>query len=267
MEPAPRWQAPDLRQSAVTTQTSRQAAGYVDRSHRISAILPVFSETTTLVDLVEGVVRLLGSDLFEVRIMTSPKSPPATLEACGRAEALFPNTHVSAQRRSPGVGFAYRQGIEEAEGDLLLLMDTDGEFDVSTIPSLIAKQRETGADLVVGSRWMPGGGVEGYPPVKYLLNRSYQALFRLLYRTRVHDLTFGYKLGTATLLKSLPLRAQFQEIGCEVTLRSLKAGARVEEVSTVWRCRKGGASTNPLRRNLKYASLALSILFGRQGRR
>jgi dolichol-phosphate mannosyltransferase len=245
---------------AVTTQTSRRAAGHVDPSYRISAILPVFSETTTLVDLAQDLVRLLGPDLFEIRIMTSPKSPSETLDACGRAGALFPNTRVSAQRQNPGVGFAYRQGIEEAEGDLLLLMDTDGEFDAETAPRLLAKQRETGADLVVGSRWMRGGGVEGYPPLKYLFNRVYQALFRLLYRTRIHDLTFGYKLGTAALLKSLPVKAQFQEIGCEITLRALKAGARVEEVPTVWRCRKEGASTNPLKRNLRYASLALSIL-------
>lgn len=230
---------------------------------RISAVLPAFRETETLVDLVGRLRDLLGPDLHEVRIVVSPKSPPETLAACEAAKALFSPVHVMVQSRYPGVGFAYRDGIHAAEGDVVLLMDTDGEFDPVTVPLLLSKWRETGADLVVGSRFAKGGGVEGYPPVKYLLNRGYQLLFRLLYRTRIHDLTFGFKLGRAVVLKSLPLAAQFQEIGAEVTLRSLRAGYRVEEVPTVWRARIAGASTNPLRRNLKYAWLALGILLGR----
>jgi dolichol-phosphate mannosyltransferase len=228
---------------------------------RVSAILPAYSETGTLVALVARLRQLLGADLYEIRIIVSPKSPSETLAACEEARSLFGNTYVSVQKRSPGVGYAYCDGIDAATGELLLLMDTDGEFDAATVPLLLEKQRESGADLVVGSRWMRGGGVEGYPRLKYVLNRAYQTLFRLLYRTRISDLTFGYKLGRASLLKVLPLRAQFQEIGCEITLRALRAGAHVEEVPTVWRSRRSGASTNPLGRNLRYASLALSILF------
>lgn len=231
---------------------------------RISAILPAFAETRSLVELAADLRRLLGDDLAELRIVISPKSPPETRAACEEVRALYPDVHVAVQRQSPGVGYAYRDGIEAARGDLLLLMDTDGEFDAATAPLMLAKLRETGADLVVGSRWTRRGGVEGYPRGKYLLNRVYQALFRLLYRTRAHDLTFGYKLGRADVLKSLALTAQFQEIGCEVTLRALRGGFRVEEVPTVWRCRKEGVSTNPLKRNLKYATLALSILFARR---
>jgi len=234
---------------------------------RVSAILPAFRETGTLVELVGRLRDLLGPDLHEVRIVVSPKSPPETRAACETAKTLFSPVHVMVQSRFPGVGFAYREGIDAAEGDLLLLMDTDGEFDPVTVPLLLSKWRETGADLVVGSRFAKGGGVEGYPPVKYLLNRGYQLLFRLLYRTRIHDLTFGYKLGRAEVLKSLPLAAQFQEIGAEVTLRCLKAGYHLEEVPTVWRARTAGASTNPLRRNLKYAWLALWILLGRPASR
>ncbi len=234
---------------------------------RISAVLPAFHETETLVELVGQLRDLLGPDLHEVRVVVSPKSPPETLAACERARALFSPLHVMVQRRFPGVGFAYREGIAAAEGDLLLLMDTDGEFDPETVPKLLGRWRETGADLVVGSRFAPGGGVEGYDPAKYVLNRTYQLLFRLLYRTRIHDLTFGFKLGRTEVLRSLPLTSQFQEIGAEVTLRCLKGGFRVEEVPTVWRARTAGASTNPLRRNLKYAWLALGILLGGADRR
>ena len=118
-------------------------------------------------------------------------------------------------------------------------------------------------DLVVGARWMKGGGVYGYDRFKYVLNRVYQFLFRLLYRSPLHDLTFGFKLGRSVVLKAMPLEAQFGESGCETTLRVIRAGYTVTEVPTVWRCRKEGVSTNRFRRNFRYVSIALSILFQR----
>jgi dolichol-phosphate mannosyltransferase len=134
----------------------------MQKSARVSVILPVLSETGRLVELVARLRELLGADLFEIQIIVSPKSPAEALAACEEARGLFGNTHVSVQRRSPGVGFAYRDGIEEARGDLLLLMDTGAEFDVETLPLMLAKQHQPGADLVVGSRWMHGG-IEGCP--------------------------------------------------------------------------------------------------------
>jgi dolichol-phosphate mannosyltransferase len=227
---------------------------------RVSVVLPVFAEEQTVPQILDRLGELLGPALHEVRIVLSPRSPQATLRICEEAARSRARVHVGVQRQSPGVGFAFRQGIEEAEGDLILLMDSDGEMDVEDAPRMLRTLRERGADLVVGSRWMAGGGAEGYDRRKMVLNRVYQALFRLLYRTHVHDLTFGFKLGRAEVLKSFRYTAQFQEIGCEVTMRALRAGYRVEEIPTVWRCRKEGVSTNPLGRNLRYAWTALAVL-------
>jgi dolichol-phosphate mannosyltransferase len=229
-------------------------------SERVSVVLPVFAEERTVPEILDRLARLLGPSLHEVRIVLSPRSPAATVEICQAAARARAGVHVSVQRESPGVGYAFRQGIEEAQGDLILLMDSDGEMDVEDVPRLLSTLRDRKADLVVGSRWIPGGGAEGYDGRKLLLNRVYQALFRRLYRTPLHDLTFGFKLGRAQVLKSFHYIAQFQEIGCEVTLRAVRAGYRVEEIPTVWRCRKEGVSTNPLKRNLRYAWTALAVL-------
>lgn len=232
-------------------------------SDRVSIVLPAFAEEQTITDLVERMHVLLKDDLEEVLIVLSPKSPAKTVEICQAASRAHPATvKVSVQKQTPGVGFAYREGIALARGALAVLIDSDGEMDVEDIPAMLAKQRSTGADLVVGSRWAKGGGAEGYERLKYVLNRGYQFIFRSLYWTRIHDLTFGYKLGKTEILKSLPLMSQFQEIGCEVTLRTLRAGFKVEEIPTTWRKRKEGVSTNPLGRNMRYAYLALSIWRG-----
>jgi dolichol-phosphate mannosyltransferase len=225
----------------------------------LSAVLPVFAEEETVPELVGRLHELVGDRLLEVLVVTSPRSPDRTLEVCREVASRFPRVRTMEQTRSPGVGFAFRDGIEAAAGDLILLMDSDGEMDVEDVPRLLARLESTGADMVVGSRWAKGGGAVGYDPLKLVLNRGYQLLFRALYTTRIHDLTFGFKLARAPLLKSLSLNAQFQEIGCEVTLKALRARWRVEEIPTVWRARKAGVSTNPLSRNLEYARLAWDI--------
>ena len=87
-------------------------------------------------------------------------------------------------------------------------------------------------------------------------------VFRLLFRTRIHDLTLGFKLARADVMKSLPWTSQFHDIGCETTMRVLRARYSVTEVPTVWRKRTEGTSSNPFRRNFKYVRMALSILLG-----
>jgi len=225
--------------------------------------MPVFAEEDSVPELVGRLEELVGDELLEILIVLSPKSPPKTLEICQAEAAAHPKVKLMTQTQVPGVGFAFRDGIAAARGEWILLMDSDGEMDVEDVPRLITVLRERGADLVVGSRWMKGGGAEGYDARKWILNRGYQTIFRALYRTRIHDLTFGFKLGRAEMLKSFDYVAQFQEIGCEVTMRALKGGYRVEEIPTVWRARKQGVSTNPLKRNLRYATFALKILTGR----
>lgn len=228
---------------------------------RLSAVLPVYAEKETVLEVVSGLRTLLGDQLFEIILIPTNHSPEATLRICNEITEQFSIVRVSMQKEYPGVGLAYRQGIAEAQGSHILLMDSDGEMDIETVPLMLEEVKARDVDLVVGSRWMKGGGVEGYGRFKYFLNRSYQLIFRVLYWTPIRDLTLGFKLGRADVLKSIPLRAQFQEIGCETTLRTIRAGYTVAEVPTVWRCRKRGASTNPLRRNFRYASFALSILF------
>jgi dolichol-phosphate mannosyltransferase len=142
------------------------------------------------------------------------------------------------------------------------MMDSDGEMDVQTVPRMLALLKEQNLDLVVASRWIQGGGVEGYDRFKYLLNRGYQLIFRLFYWTAVRDLTLGFKLGRADVFKSMPWRAQFHEIACETTLRVIRAGYSVGEVPTVWRCRTEGVSKNLFRRNFRYVWMAFAILRG-----
>jgi len=232
------------------------------RPIRVTVVLSIFAEKQTVPEIVEGLFEGCGEAIEEMILLVADRAPPETLAICAETAKRFPRTRVSMQTRNPGLGLAVRQGIEEALGTHILLMDSDGEMDVETVPLMLRALEQEQLDMVVASRWIRGGGVEGYDRFKYFLNRGYQSIFRLLYRTPIHDLTLGFKLGRADVMKALPWSSQFHDIGCETTLRVVRAGWKVGEVPTVWRKRKEGATSNPFRRNFKYVSMALAILFG-----
>lgn len=227
---------------------------------RVSAILPVLAERETVAQIAHGLVEGLGDRLHEIILVVAAIAPPETMAICEGIERDIPCARISPQRKSPGLGLAVRQGIKEAAGTHILLMDSDGEMDVTTVPRMVDKLVADGVDMVVAVRWMPGGGVEGYDPLKYVLNRAFQVVFRVLFRTRIRDLTLGFKLCRADVMKALHFNAQFHDIGCETTLRPVRAGCSIAEVPTVWSCRKEGSSSNPFRNNFIYLWKTLLIL-------
>lgn len=139
-------------------------------------------------------------------------------------------------------------------------MDSDGEMELATIPRMIAEMIRSNAGLVVGSRWLPGGGFVGYSPTKRWLNWGFQQLFRVLFWTRIHDLTYGFKLILAELIRNITWEAALHEIGCETTLKPVRLGVPVAEVPTTWTARVEGRSSNNFLRNFRYVGMALSIL-------
>jgi len=254
--------SPPSHEQLDTPSTDPGHAAGKTRAIRLTVNLPIFAEREVITELLEGLHQLIPNSLHEIILLVAAKAPAETRRICEENAARFPICRISEQQDNPGLGMGVRQGIAEATGTHILLMDSDGEMDVHTVPLMLAKIEETGADMVVGSRWAKGGGVEGYDPFKYVLNRGYQLLFRLLFRTSVHDLTLGFKLARTDVMQSLPWNSRFHDIGCETTMRVIRAGYHVTDVPTVWRKRKEGESSNPFLRNFKYVRKALSILFG-----
>jgi dolichol-phosphate mannosyltransferase len=227
---------------------------------QISVVLPVFSETRTVQEIVNWLCTHLEPWLLEVVIVISPRSSWESKEVCQELARTDSRVQVFEQQENPGVGRAFREGYERVEGNIILSMDSDGEMELATIPRMIATMAAGNLGLVVGSRWLPGGGFVGYSPAKRWLNWGFQQLFRILFWTRLHDLTYGFKLMRTELVQNISWQAIYQEIGCETTLKLIWLGIPVSEVPTTWRARTEGRSTNNLARNFRYIGMALSIL-------
>jgi glycosyltransferase involved in cell wall biosynthesis len=239
----------------------RQETGESGRS-RIGVLLPVFSETETVRSVVEWLRGHLGDRLEEILIVISPSSQEESREVCRELAEGDPRVRVHVQERNPGLGHAVREGLARVRGDYVLMMDSDGEMENETVNRMLAAVDDQGYDLVVASRWIKGGGFSGYSPLKYGLNLGFQQIFRLLFRTRIHDLTYGFKLLRGDLARGIAWEGTLHEIACETTLKPVRLGVRVAEVPSRWTARTQGQSKNAFLRNFRYVGMALRILVG-----
>jgi dolichol-phosphate mannosyltransferase len=162
-----------------------------------------------------------------------------------------------------GIGVAYREGISYARGTHILCMDSDGEMELSAVTRLRdAFRADDALAVAVASRWARGGGFVGYDRIKLSLNWAFQRLVRILYRTRICDLTYGFKMFRADLVQRLPFTGVRHEFACEGTLLPIRLGLPVAETHSRWVRRKTGRSSNAFIDNLRYVGMALRIRCG-----
>ena len=225
---------------------------------RISVILPVHSETESLRSVIKDLTKLIGGDIYEIIIIVSEESPRETFEVCQGLTEKNSKVKIHIQK-DKGLGNAVRQGIIYVKGTHILMMDSDGEMLPETVPNMIKKMLDKNCDMIVASRWMKGGGAIGYAAPKYVFTHFFNAFFRFLYRTRIHDLSLGFKLMRVEIAKKIRWEGERHEIATETTLRPIRLGYKVEEVPTLWVRRRFGASKNWTSLNVNYISMALRI--------
>ena len=146
-----------------------------------------------------------------------------------------------------GLGTAYVAGFQQAlaEGyDVIFEMDADLSHDPRHIPAFM-EAIGAGADVVTGSRNVPGGGVEGWGLGRHLLSKGGSLYARVLLGAPVHDLTTGFKAYTKHALNAIDpgsIRSNGYSFQIETTYRALRKGLRVVEVPIVFVDRRAGQS-------------------------
>jgi dolichol-phosphate mannosyltransferase len=210
-------------------------------------ILPTYNEAENIEPLVRAVLpQLAGTGLEHTVLVVDDGSPDGTGQVANRlAEELEP-VRVLHRARKEGLGRAYLAGFELALADgaeLILEMDSDFSHDPTDLPRLIAA---TGAaDLVLGSRYVPGGGVEDWGVVRRVLSRGGSAYARLWLGVPVRDLTGGFKCFHRRVLETIDLEGVHADgygFQIELTYRAVQAGFTVTEVPITFRERRVGRS-------------------------
>lgn len=227
---------------------------------KISIVITVYSETYSLIETIRRLM-LQDIDYHEIILAVSPKSSKECLKICKDLEKENPKIKVHIQKKVPGVGWAIREGMELATGDYIVLLSADLETEPEAVTRMIDKIKKTGCDAVIGNRWLPGGGFKNYDKIKYVLNFLFQQIFKILYWTRLGDLTYGYKTLSNEICKNINWEGTLHEIYIETTIKPLRLGYHIEQVPTVWIGRTEGKSSNSFSKNFRYVKIALDVLF------
>ncbi len=226
---------------------------------KLSVVVTVYSETFSIDETIKI---LLGNDrgyIQEILLLVSPRASAETFSICRQWEARDPRVRTVVQQKNPGIGWAYREGMQAATGNYVALMAADLETEPAAIDRMVQKVVETGCDEVIANRWLPGGGFTNYDPLKLVLNWVFQRGFRVLFRTRIGDFTFGLKLLSKEVADSIEWEGTMHEICIETTVKPLKKGYHLEQVPTVWVGRKEGRSVNTFFKNFRYVKLGLRV--------
>jgi dolichol-phosphate mannosyltransferase len=228
----------------------------------LSVVVTIFQETNSIREAVERVRKQDREGyLKEFVLMASPKSSSETIAICKSLVDQYPNVRFHIQEESPGVGFAIREGMAKACGTHVALLAADLETTPETIDVMVKKIKETGCDVVTGSRWLSGGGFQKYGIIKLVCNWFFQKIFKVLFRTKLTDISYGYKILSKEVIDRIQWTGQLHEIYIETTIKPLGAGYRVEEVPTVWVRRDEGESVNSFFKNFIYVKKAFAVLF------
>jgi dolichol-phosphate mannosyltransferase len=191
--------------------------------------LPTYNEREN----VERMVRTLGEVLpADGRVLViDDASPDGTGAIADALAAELPYVRVIHRRQKQGLGPAYLEGFRHALADgaeLVLEMDCDFSHDPADVPRLLAAAAD--ADLVLGSRYVAGGSVGSWGPLRRLVSAGGSFYARLLLGVGVRDLTGGFKCYRRAVLERIDLsaiRSRGYAFQIETTYRALRAGFRV----------------------------------------
>jgi dolichol-phosphate mannosyltransferase len=207
-------------------------------------ILPTYNESENLERIVDAVLQQLPEP---GRILiVDDNSPDGTGEIADGLAASNEAISVLHRARKEGLGPAYLAGFRVAlDGGAARIVEMDADFshDPAYLPQLIGAADDY--DLVIGSRYVPGGGVTDWGPMRRFISRGGSTYARIALGLPVRDLTGGFKCFRREVLEAIDLdtiEARGYAFQVETTYRALKAGFRVVEIPIVFRDRTDGTS-------------------------
>jgi dolichol-phosphate mannosyltransferase len=212
-------------------------------SDRVLVIVPTYNEVENLERILE---RLHASVPSAHALVVDDRSPDGTGDLAEKLAQLDPRVHLLRRAAKAGLGPAYVAGFRWAREngyDVVVEMDADGSHAPEQLPQLLAALDS--ADLVLGSRYVPGGAVADWPVRRLLLSRIGNRYTRWALRLPLNDATGGFRAARGELIDALPFDDVASQGYCfqvDWAWRAVRAGARVSEVPITFTERAFGRS-------------------------
>ncbi|KAM0928108.1 hypothetical protein ACQ4PT_002275 [Festuca glaucescens] len=198
-----------------------------------SIIVPTYNERLNVALIVYLIFKHLRDAKFEI-IIVDDGSPDGTQDIVKQLQQVYGEDRVllRARPRKLGLGTAYIHGLKHASGDFVVIMDADLSHHPKYLPSFIRKQKETGADIVTGTRYVNNGGVHGWNLMRKLTSRGANVLAQTLLRPGASDLTGSFRLYKRSVLEDVisSCVSKGYVFQMEMIVRATRKGYHIEEV-------------------------------------
>lgn len=225
----------------------------------ISIILPTFNEAENIVHLIKEISIHLKKYAFEILVIDD-NSPDKTAQIVNQKFGKQSRVKVYIRKKDPGLAKSVLFGIRKSKGNHLIVMDTDFNHNPADLPRLL-KHKET-FDLVVGSRYITGGGMENR--LRYILSLLYNSAIQKILLLTTHDNLSGFFLIKKGCLVKLNLQNIFRGYG-DYFIRFLKAAHRhklqIKEIPVYYKNRVAGQSKSKfIPMFIDYSKTVINIL-------
>ena len=212
-----------------------------------SVLLPTYNERDNLPIIIWLLVKYLDEAklLYEI-IIIDDASPDGTLEVAKKLQTIYGEDKIVLRPRAKklGLGTAYIHGIKQAKGNYVVIMDADLSHHPKFIPDMVAKQKEADYDIVSGTRYALGGGVNGWDFKRKLMSRTANYVTQVLLRPNASDLTSSFRLYNKYVLEIIveEVVSKGYVFLMEVIVRATKYNFTIGEVPITFTDRVYGES-------------------------
>ncbi|MEZ4789909.1 MAG: glycosyltransferase family 2 protein [Flavobacteriales bacterium] len=210
---------------------------------KLSVVIPAHNEEGSVDQTVRELIEVLRNARIEHEVVVvDDHSRDGTGRVLTDLARSFPELRVLENTGPGGFGHAVRFGLERYEGDCVAVMMADLSDSPADLVRFYQKMQE-GYDCVFGSRWIRGGRVVDYPPMKRWINRLANTLVRLLFRFRYNDCTNAFKLYSRSAMDGLkPFLSPHFNLTLELPLKAIVRGYSYAVLPNSWHNRKSGES-------------------------
>lgn len=217
---------------------------HINSTMKLSVVIPAYNEEESIPETLKSLYHTLQKNGIDHEIcVTNDNSKDRTEAVLQELQAEIPTLVYYTNTGPNGFGYAVRYGLERFSGDCVAIMMADMSDDPEDLVKYYKTMIEKDVDAVFGSRFMKGGKVIDYPPLKLYINRVANLIIRFLVGIKYNDTTNAFKLYKRDTIEGLkPFMSPHFNLTVELPLKSYVRGYSFAIVPNSWTNRKYGES-------------------------
>ncbi len=210
---------------------------------KLSIIIPAKDEEGDIENTIISIHNILKTNNVEHEILIiNDHSVDSTLEILSSLEKKIKELKIINNSGKPGFGLAIRQGLENYSGDIVAIVMADGSDSPKDLINFYFKSVKN-YTCVFGTRFSSGGSTKDYPVLKYIMNRFFNNLVRLIFRIKYDDITNAFKVYTKEAIEgSKPFLSNHFNLTLELPLKIIIRGYKYKIIPNSWKNRQAGVS-------------------------